>query len=144
VYTPSRGAAHAYANIGLETGVVAASPHQLILMLYEGAELAVRMAIRYMNEGDLAKKSAAISKASAIILEGLRAALDPKQGGDIAQQLDALYDYMNKRLMLAHINNQTAPLEEVLGLLRELHGAWQQINALGRTAPHSTHHPIAA
>ena len=144
MYTNSRNAAHAYANVGLETGVVAASPHQLILMLYEGAELAVRMAIRYMNEGDLAKKSAAISKASAIILEGLRAALDPKQGGDIAQQLDALYDYMNKRLMLAHINNQTAPLEEVLGLLRELHGAWQQINASGRTAPHSTHHPIAA
>lgn len=144
MYTNSRGAAHAYANVGLETGVVAASPHQLILMLYEGAELAVRMAIRYMNEGDLAKKSAAISKASAIILEGLRAALDPKQGGDIAQQLDALYDYMNKRLMLAHINNQTAPLEEVLGLLRELHGAWQQISASGRTGPHSTHHPIAA
>ena len=144
MYTNSRNAAHAYANVGLETGVVAASPHQLILMLYEGAELAVRMAIRYMNEGDLAKKSVAISKASAIILEGLRAALDPKQGGDIAQQLDALYDYMNKRLMLAHINNQTAPLEEVLGLLRELHGAWQQINASGRTAPHSTHHPIAA
>ena len=51
---------------------------------------------------------------------------------------------MNKRLMLAHINNQTAPLEEVLGLLRELHGAWQQISASGRTAPHSTQHPIAA
>ena len=103
MYTPSRGAAHAYANVGLETGVVAASPHQLIVMLYEGAELAVRMAIQHMNENDLAKKSAAITKASSIILEGLRAALDPHQGGDIAQQLDALYGYMNQRLMLAHI-----------------------------------------
>ena len=132
MYTNSRNAAHAYANVGLETGVVAASPHQLILMLYEGAELAVRMAIKHMNDGDIARKSAAITKASTIILDGLRAALDPKQGRDIAQQLDALYDYMNQRLMLAHINNQTAPLEEVLGLLRELHGAWQQIGALGQ------------
>ena len=144
MYTNSRNAAHAYANVGLETGVVAANPHQLILMLFDGAELAVRMAIKHMNEGDLAKKSAAITKASTIILDGLRAALDPQQGGSIAQQLDALYDYMNKRLMLAHLNNQTAPLEEVLGLLRELHGAWQQIGASDRPAPPASLQPIAA
>ena len=140
MYTQSRVAANAYANVGLETGVVAASPHQLIIMLYEGAELAVRMAIKHINEGDLAKKSAAITKASTIILEGLRAALDPHQGGDLAPQLDALYDYMNQRIMLAHLNNQVAPLEEVLGLLRELHGAWQQIGTSARNAipaPHS-------
>ena len=139
MYTNTRNSASAYANVGLETGVVAASPHQLIVMLYEGAELAVRMAIKHMNEGDLAKKSAAITKASTIILDGLRAALDPQQGGGIALHLDELYAYMNKRLMLAHINNQTAPLEEVLGLLRELHDAWQQISNSGRPAPQSSH-----
>ena len=139
MYTSPRNAAHAYANVGLETGVVAASPHQLIVMLYEGAELAVRMAIKHMNEGDTSKKSVAISKASSIIQEGLRAALDPHQGGDIALQLDALYDYMNQRLMLAHVNNQTAPLEEVLGLLRELRGAWQQIGTARQASPQSSH-----
>ena len=144
MYTNSRNAAHTYANVGLETGVIAASPHQLIVMLYDGAELAVRMAIKHMNEGDLAKKSAAITKASTIILDGLRAALDFRQGGDLAQQLDALYDYMNKRLMLAHLNNQSAPLEEVLGLLRELRGAWQQIGLTRQDALHPTLHPIAA
>jgi flagellar protein FliS len=144
VYTNSKNAAHAYANVGLETGVIAASPHQLIIMLYEGAELAVRMAIRHMNEGDLAKKSAAITKASNIIQDGLRASLDPLQGGDIAVQLDALYDYMNNRLMLAHAKNQTAPLEEVEKLLRELHGAWQQIGAVTPPAPQPTHQSIAA
>lgn len=143
MYTNSRSAAHAYANVGLETGVVAASPHQLIVMLYEGAELAVRMAIKHMNENDLAKKSAAITKASSIILEGLRGALDPHQGGDIAQQLDALYGYMNQRLMLAHIHNQIAPLEEVLGLLRELHDTWQHIGSASSAAGHLPH-PIAA
>ena len=139
MYTQSAIAANAYANVGLETGVVAASPHQLIIMLYEGAELAVRMAIKHMNEGDIAKKSAAISKASNVILEGLRAALDIKQGGDLALQLDGLYAYMNQRLMLAHIKNETGPLEEVLGLLRELHAAWLKISSSGQHAPHSTH-----
>jgi flagellar protein FliS len=144
VYTNPRNAAHTYANVGLETGVAAASPHRLIVMLYEGAELSVRMAIKHLNEGDLAKKSAAITKASSIIIDGLRAALDLRQGGDIARQLDTLYDYMNKRLMLAHINNQTAPLEEVLGLLRELHEAWQQIGPADRGAPQPSLQPIAA
>jgi flagellar protein FliS len=144
VYSNSRNAAHAYANVGIETGVIAASPHQLIVMLYEGAELAVRMAIKHMTDGDIAKKSAAINKASTIILEGLRAALDTRKGGEIALQLDALYDYMGKRLTLAHLNNQTAPLEEVLGLLRELHGAWKQIGATLQPTPQSSYHPIAA
>lgn len=144
MYTNSRNAAHAYTNIGLETGVVAASPHQLILMLYEGAELAVRMAIQHMNERDLPKKSAAISKASIIILEGLRSALDLQRGGDLAAQLDGLYEYMNQRLMLAHMHNQTDPLEEVLGLLRELHEAWQQIGGKAQIAPFRSQHPIAA
>ncbi|MBW8363861.1 MAG: flagellar export chaperone FliS [Rhizobium sp.] len=144
MYTQSRIAANAYANVGLETGVMAANPHQLIIMLYEGAELSVRMAIRHMNEGDLVKKSAAITKASTIILEGLRAALDTRQGGKLAMQLDALYDYMGKRLMLAHLKNQTEPLEEVLGLLRELHDAWKQIGATGQTPAVPLQHSIAA
>jgi flagellar secretion chaperone FliS len=144
VYTPSNFAANAYAKVGLETGVVAASPHQLIIMLYEGAELAVRMAIKHINEGDLPKKSAAISKASSIILEGLHAALDHHQGGNIAMRLDMLYAYMNQRLMLGHIRNETAPLEEVLGLLRELHGAWKQIGTVAQSAPQPSNHSIAA
>lgn len=142
MYTNSRSAANAYAKVGLETGVVAASPHQLIVMLYDGAELAVRMAIQHMNAGDVAQKCAAISKASRIILDGLRAALDLQQGGEIAARLDGLYDYMNKRLMLANLNNQTAPLEEVLGLLRELREAWQQIG--GAAARPASAQPIAA
>lgn len=141
MYTNFSSAANTYANVGLETGVVAASPHQLIVMLYEGAELAVRMAIKHINDGDIPRKSAAISKANNIIVEGLQAALDPHQGGEIAQQLEALYVYMSQRLMLAHINNQSAPLEEVLTLLRDLHGAWQQI---GSVAPGASRHSMAA
>ncbi|MHB1093177.1 flagellar export chaperone FliS [Thiobacillus sp.] len=144
MYTQPRAAANAYASVGLETSVMAANPHQLIVMLYEGAELAVRMAIRHMNEGDLIRKSAAVTKASTIILEGLRAALDTRHGGKLAMQLDALYDYMGKRLMLAHLKNQTEPLEEVLGLLRELHASWKQIGVTDQTTPVPLRHTIAA
>lgn len=131
----ARSHANAYAKVGLETGIVAASPHQLIVMLFEGAELSVRMAIKHLHEGDLGKKSVAVSRASNIIVEGLRAALDLEQGGEIAQQLDALYEYMNQRLMLTHVRHEAAPLEEVLGLLQELHGAWKQIGAPAGAAP---------
>lgn len=144
MYTNPRNAAHAYARVGLETGVVAASPHQLIIMLYEGAELSVRMAIKHIHERNLEKKSAAISKASAIILEGLRAALDTSRGGDIAVQLDSLYAYMNERLMLAHVNNAAEPLEEVLGLLRELREAWEQIGKQARSSASTSHPSLAA
>ena len=72
------------------------------------------------------------------------AALDTHQGGEIAAQLHALYDYMIKRLMLANMNNQSAPLEEVLGLLRELHAAWKQIATSGRTASAATPQYLAA
>jgi flagellar protein FliS len=142
VYT-SHTAANAYAKIGLESGVIAASPHQLIVLLYEGAEHAVRMAIRHIQDGDLQKKADAITKASCIIVSGLRASLDARQGGAIAGQLDALYDYMVKRLMLAHINNQIAPLEEVISLLRQLNDAWKQIGASARNAS-APLQPIAA
>lgn len=150
MYTNPRSAAHAYVNVGLETGVSAASPHQLIVMLYEGTELSIRMAIKHLNEGDVARKCAALSKASHILVDGLRASLDLKQGGEIAEQLDGLYEYMNQRLLLANINNQTAPLEEVLGLLRELHEAWRQIGAQAPAAasaaggPRPAMPPIAA
>jgi flagellar protein FliS len=127
MYANSRNAASAYARVGLETGVVAASPQQLIIMLYEGAELAVRQALQHQQNGDAAQKSAAIIKAGTIIVDGLLAALDPDQQGDLVNQLGGLYVYMNQRLATAHVDNQPGALQEVLGLLRELHDAWEKI-----------------
>ncbi|MEW5968219.1 MAG: flagellar export chaperone FliS [Pseudomonadota bacterium] len=144
MYTHSSAAARTYANVSLESGVMGASPHHLISLLFEGAELAVRMAIRHTRERDLEKKSAAVNKANVIILDGLRAALDPAQGGELALQLDALYGYMVKRIMQAHLKNEPEPLEEVLGLLRELHEAWLGIGTAARPPASSLSHPIAA
>ena len=118
---------HAYAKVGMETGVVAASPHKLIVMLFDGALVSVSSAILHMKSGNVAEKGAAISKAIMIIDSGLRAALDKKAGGEIAEGLDALYEYMSARLLTANINNDPAILEEVQRLLTELRDAWNAI-----------------
>ena len=118
---------HAYANVGMETGVVAASPHKLIVMLFDGALVALNAALSGMRSGNIAEKGKSISKAIMIIDSGLRAALDKKAGGDIAEGLDSLYEYMSGRLVTANITNEPAILEEVQRLLIELRDAWNAI-----------------
>ena len=118
---------HAYANVGMETGVVAASPHKLIVMLFDGALVALSTALNGMRSGNIAEKGKSISKAIMIIDSGLRAALDKKAGGDIAEGLDSLYEYMSGRLVTANITNEPAILEEVQRLLIELRDAWNAI-----------------
>lgn len=118
---------HAYAKVGMETGVVAASPHKLIVMLFDGALVALSAALNGMRSGNIAEKGKSISKAIMIIDSGLRAALDKKAGGEIAEGLDALYEYMSGRLLTANITNDPTILEEVQRLLIELRDAWNAI-----------------
>jgi flagellar protein FliS len=118
---------HAYAKVGMETGVVAASPHKLIVMLFDGALVALNGALQSMRTGNIGEKGKSISKAIMIIDSGLRAALDKKAGGEIAEGLDALYEYMSARLLTANLNNDATILEEVQRLLTELRDAWNAI-----------------
>lgn len=123
----------AYNKVGIETGVDVADPHKLVLMLFEGAMLAVASASLHMkrNDGvdDVARKGEAISKAINIITNGLKASLDQDAGGELAVKLGALYDYMSARLLFANLHNQPAILDEVSHLLAELKGAWAQIGS---------------
>jgi flagellar protein FliS len=127
MFGSSQTGANAYARVGVETGVAAASPHKLVVMLFEGAMTAVASAIQHMQAGDIAAKGVAISKAIAIIDDGLRASLDKKVGGDVALNLDALYEYMSNRLLIANLKNQPAILEEVYQLLKGLKDTWEKI-----------------
>ncbi|MDQ3185737.1 MAG: flagellar export chaperone FliS [Pseudomonadota bacterium] len=135
MYTASRygangvSGASAYARIGLETGVVAANPHRLILMLFEGARIALSSALSHMKNGEITAKGEAISKTIAIISSGLQASLDVKAGGDLAQKLNALYDYMSRRLLQANLHNKPEYIEEVARLLGELSEAWEAIGS---------------
>jgi flagellar protein FliS len=120
--------ANAYSKVGMETGVVAATPHKLIIMLFEGALLSISSAIQHMQAGNMEAKGKSISRAVAIISEGLRASLDKKVGGEIALSLDALYEYMIARLMMANLKNQPNTLEEIYQLLKGLKDAWEAID----------------
>jgi flagellar protein FliS len=120
-------AAQAYARIGLETGVAAASPQRLIVMLYDGALAALADARGHMQEGRTAQKGRAIGKAISIVDEGLKAALDTTQGGPIARQLMELYDYIGHRLLLANLRDDVVLLDEASHLLAELRSAWQTL-----------------
>jgi flagellar secretion chaperone FliS len=124
-----KSGANAYANVGVETGVLAASPHKLIVMLFDGALVAVATAMQQMKNNDIPGKGMSISKAILIIDSGLRASLDKKVGGEIAISLDALYEYMSHRLLVANLNNQPEILEEVHRLLSELKSAWDAIGS---------------
>ncbi|MFL6673477.1 MAG: flagellar export chaperone FliS [Massilia sp.] len=141
MFGTNRTGVSAYANVGIETGVAAADPHKLIVMLFDGACVAIRSAIVQMQAGDIAAKGAAISKAITIIENGLRASLDQKAGGDIAASLEALYEYMGGRLLQANLQNDVGMLEEVHRLLSDLRGAW---NAIRQPAPQDAAQPKVA
>lgn len=123
-----RNPAQSYAKVGLEVAVETASPHKLILMLFDGAVAAINIAKFEMEAGEIPKKGASISKAIDIITNGLRASLDMNEGGELAERLAALYEYMAQRLLFANLKNSTAALDEVLNLLNSLRSAWEQIS----------------
>ncbi len=131
--TNNRGV-NAYAKVGLETGVSAASPHKLIVMLYDGALAAIATASTQMAAGNIQEKGKAISKAIQIVDNGLRASLDREAGGEIAANLDALYEYMSGRLLHANLKNDQQALEEVRGLLADLRDTWNQIGGTAGAA----------
>ena len=131
--TMKRGV-NAYANVGLETGVASASPLKLIIMLYDGALAALLKAKTNMAAGNVPVKGKAISQAITIIANGLRVSLDMNAGGEVAEQLDALYEYMSRRLFEANLKNDAGIVDEVHGLLSDLRSAWVEIGAKVDTA----------
>lgn len=130
----------AYQRIGVETGVESANPHKLILMLFEGAQEALAKAKMHLKHNEIAQKGEMLSKAIMIIDHGLKASLDTTAGGELALNLQALYDYMSNRLLTANLNNDITIIEEVNQLLNELYGAWKaiensnEVNSVSRTA----------
>src|SRR5262245_52783790 len=115
----ANSAAMAYSSLDIETGIAGASPQRLIVMLYDGALRAIFDAKVAMARSEIAQKGGAISKAIAIIQEGLRPALDLNAGGEIAANLMALYDYIVTRLLYANLKNDPHSLDESAHLLSE-------------------------
>jgi flagellar protein FliS len=122
-------ATQAYMNVELEGSTNSASAHRLITMLFEGAIAAIIKAKICNESGDIAGRGKSISFALNIIGNGLKAGLNLEEGGEIARNLQALYDYMSFRLIEANLQSSTSILSEVEGLLREIKGAWDMIGS---------------
>ncbi len=125
-----RGAG-AYARVGVESAVMSASPHQLIVMLFDGAQGAIRAARIHMQAGNVAEKGKAISKAIDIVNNGLAAALDTEKGGEIAERLGSLYDYVARLLLAANLHNDVESLDQAERLLEDVASAWREIGSAG-------------
>ena len=112
-----------YRQAGPIAEAAVADPHRLVQMLFEGALERVAMARGAMQHGHVQIKGLKISQTIAIV-EYLRGTLDLERGGDLAGNLDALYEYIARRLFAANLRNDSEALEEVARLLRELKAGW--------------------
>jgi len=115
-----------YNRVGVAAGVEEASPHRLIQMLMEGVIEKIAIAKGAMDRGETAKKGSYISWAISIV-DGLRASLDMDAGGEVAQNLDDLYDYINRRLVTSNLENNSDLLDEVTSLLKSIKSAWDEL-----------------
>jgi flagellar protein FliS len=133
-FSPNAGKLDAYRSTAVHSGVDAADPHRLVVMLMDGALERIAAASGLMKHGGGAEKAQLLHRAVAIIDE-LRNGLNFQAGGAIATNLDALYEYMCQRLMQANAQNKPEWLDEVSRLLSDIRSAWLQMpQAHGRAA----------
>ncbi|GGK72740.1 flagellar export chaperone FliS [Amphritea balenae] len=115
-----------YQKVGLASAVEHASPKQLISMLLEGALTALAKAKGAIDRSEIEVRTEQLNKASDIVL-GLKDFLDLENGGEVAENLDALYDYMVRTIMQANRENNGEQVQEVMNLLLEVKTGWDQM-----------------
>ena len=123
----SNSGVQAYQKVGLESAVLSASPHQLVVMLFDGAHSALVRARLFLEQGNIPDKGEALSKAINIIDNGLKAGLNMEVESDLPENLAELYDYMVRRLLHANLRNDAEAIVEVEVLLNNIADAWKQI-----------------
>jgi len=123
----------AYNTVAIHGGVASADPHGMVMMLLDAATERMAAACLCIEHKDLARQSKLLHSCVTIVAE-LRGSLNLAQGGPLAQNLDALYDYMIRQLIQANLHSDAAKVTEVLGLLGEIRSAWVAIGPLVRGA----------
>ena len=115
-----------YNEVDRVSGVSDADPHRLVQMLLEGALGKIAIVKGLMARNEIAKKGEMISQAVSII-NGLRASLDLNAGGELATNLDNIYEYIERRLLKANIDDDVTILDEASSLLHEIKSGWELI-----------------
>jgi flagellar protein FliS len=116
----------AYSSVATHGGIADGDPHRLILMLMDGALERLAMARGCLQRNDIGQKATLVLKVLSIVQE-LRASLDLERGGPLAGNLRDLYDYMERQLVKANVENRLSLLEEVAALLGEIRSAWAAV-----------------
>ena len=115
-----------YKQVGVQSAVGNADPHTLVQMLIDGAIQRLNTAKMHMKQNNVSLKGENLSKAISII-DGLRSSLDMKKGGEIATNLESLYEYMQRQLLVANVENKLENIEEVISLMNEIRSGWESI-----------------
>ena len=115
-----------YRKIDSESAVQGASPHRLIQMLLNGALDRLNKAVSAFEANNIERKGVNLGQAISIVA-GLQSSLDAEKGNEIAENLDKLYDYMQRRLLEANMKNDMAMVKEVSGLLLTVKSSWDAI-----------------
>ncbi len=117
-----------YQSVDLNATVATASPHKLISMLIDGALTALAKAKGAIERDSIEERTTHLNKASEIVL-GLRDSLDLDKGGEIAENLDGLYEYMMRSIMQANRDHDSDKVQEVMNLLLEIKQGWSDMPA---------------
>jgi flagellar protein FliS len=116
-----------YNDVKVDASVAGASPHGLIQMLYDGLLERIAQLKGAIEQNDIELKHRKVNQATSIVL-GLREALNVDEAGDLAGGLDSLYDYIQRQLWSAHVNNAPHLLDECTALVVEVSSAWREIS----------------
>ncbi len=127
------GVVKQYEQVATQTAAVCDNPHRLVTLLLEGAIDGLALAKGHAARNVFHKKGRHIHSVMAIV-DGLRMNLNKEAGGEIAQNLDQLYDYMNRRLLEANLKNDPSMMDEVIALLNEIKSGWVAIGGDANTA----------
>jgi flagellar protein FliS len=115
--------AQQYQNHFLETEVTEATPYKLVAMLYEGGLKHLRLMRLFIERKNPAAKTEQVNKVTSILF-GLKIGLDLDAGGDVAANMNGLYDYIIRQVMNASLQNDVAILDEAIALFKDLQDAW--------------------
>lgn len=121
-----RGSLQAYKKVSVDSQLSAASPHKIVQMLMAGAIERLIQGKAAMQQGNIPVKGERLGKALDIIIS-LRGCLSMDDGGDVAKNLDQLYEFMITQITTANHKNEPQPLDDVIDILREIKSAWDQI-----------------
>lgn len=128
--------ANAYQRVSVETGVSQADPHRLVDMLFDGLMNNIGAARGALARGDIKAKCQHILTSVRILEEGLKGSLNLAEGGELATNLDRVYDYCVQRLTTANVRNDDTALQEVAKVMAPIADGWKQMGAADSIPKH--------